>query len=696
MGVMNKLRENTGVILWILVIAFGVIWMLQDTGGLDVIGNLGNRLAEVNGDPVTLEQYNQAVQTRIDSYQQQNGESMPPQMLDQTREQVFNQLVDDRLREQEMDRLGIGVSDAEVLDMVLGDEPHSLIKLYFSDGQGGVDRALLQNFIENPEASATWVQIEGILRAQRRREKLDNLIASTVRVSDREVEEEYLRRNRKVDTRFVALRFASLPDDSIQVTDSDLQRYYDRHREDYARKRTYTIGYVSRSKVPPPEDTALVVHDLESLRESFAAAKDDSLFLALNASDLPFTNVYFRRDELDETLADAVFADPTPGTVIGPVFSGDMAHLIKILDVRPPRETAVRARHILFRAAKDDAQARAEALKKARDVRRQILNGADFAEMARLNSADGTRNKGGDLGWFGPGRMVKPFEEAAFQARVGRLVGPVETDFGYHLIEVTDRADKEVKIADFAQRIRTSVSTLNRLQEQLDDLQYFATESGNFQQEAERIGLSVQTVQVEQGQRFIPGLRNSSTLMNFLETAKIGQVSDVIELDDQFIVATVEAITPEGHRPFEEVRNQIEPRVKNEKKAAILHRQMVEALEKFGFDGMGQALHGAIVQTATDLTLNSTVVPGLGREPRFVGAALGLSEGETSPVIDGNNAVYVLQVVQVREPAPLDEAERTRLRDALLQQRKAALRNRWLVALRDEADITDNRRRFFQ
>lgn len=696
MGVMNKLRENTGVILWILVIAFGVIWMLQDTGGLDVIGNVGNRLAVVNGDPITLEEYNQAVQARIDQYQQQNGESMPPQMVDQTREQVFNQLVNDRLREQEMDRLGIDVTDAEVLDMVLGDEPHSLIKLYFGDGNGGVDRALLQNYIENPEASATWVQIENILRSQRRREKLDNLISASVRVSEKEVEDEYLRRNRKVDTRFVALRYAALPDDSVEVTDADLRAYYNAHKEDYARKRTYTIGYVSRSKVPPPEDTALVVRELESLRESFAAAEDDSLFLALNASDRPYTDAYFRRDELDEDLAEAVFANPTPGEIIGPVFSGGMAHLVKILDVRAPQETAVRARHILFRAGKDDADARARAREQALDVKRQIQNGADFAEMARQYSSDGTRNRGGDLGWFGPGRMVKPFEEAAFKARVGRLVGPVETDFGYHLIEVTDRADKEVKLADFAERIQTSVTTLNRLQEQLDDLQYFATESGDFAAEAERAGMTIQTVQVEEGQRFIPGLRNSSRLMHFLEASDVGDVSDVIELDDQFIVASVQAITPEGYRSFDEVRGQITPKVMNQKKAVIQHRRLEQALNQYGFEGMGEHLDGALVQTARDLSLNATIVPGLGREPRFIGEALGMAEGETSPVIDGESASFVLQVAQIHEPAPLDDAERARLRDSILQQRKATLRNRWIVALRDEADITDNRRRFFQ
>ena len=167
MGVMNNLRENTGVILWILVFAFGVIWVLQDSGGLDAVGNLSNNIGTVNGDVITVDEYNQAVDQQVQSYQNQTGESMPPQMLDQARDRVFNQLVDSKLREQEMERLGLDVSDAELIEMIEGADPHPIIKAYFSDGQGGVDRALLQNFISNPEATADWLQIEAYIRSER-------------------------------------------------------------------------------------------------------------------------------------------------------------------------------------------------------------------------------------------------------------------------------------------------------------------------------------------------------------------------------------------------------------------------------------------------------------------------------------------------------------------------------------------------
>ncbi|MBO6575784.1 MAG: peptidylprolyl isomerase [Rhodothermales bacterium] len=690
---MNRLRENTGVVLWILVFAFGVIWVLQDSGGLDVVGFTGNKIAEVNGEAITFEEYNSALDGQMQNYQQQTGESMPPQMLDQTRQRVFDNLVETKLREQEMERLGLAVSDNELIEMVQGADPHPIITLYFGDGSGGVDRALLQNFIENPDARQDWIQIEDYLRQERLREKLDRLVAGSVRISDADVEAEYMRRNRAVDVRFVALRFATIPNDSVSFTDRDLRRFYDDNREEFARERSYTFRYVSVDKDPTPADTAATLEDLDDLRESFVAAADDSTFLTRNGSSRPWTDAYFRPDELEDPIADAIFDNPTPGAVIGPIISGSQAHLIKVIDVRAPEETAVRARHILFRAAEGDDAARAEARTNANDVLRQIRNGADFEEMAREHSSDASASQGGDLGWFGPGRMVPAFEEAAFGARVGRVVGPVETQFGYHLIEVTERATQEARIADFALDLRASVATLNAAQERLDDLQYFAEENGEFEAEAARTGLNPNTVQVEDGSVFIPGIGQSGELSTFLEDADVGDISPVIELNNEFIVGVVEAIQEAGYQPFEEVRSQLEPRVRNQKKAELLQERLQDALNTTGgFEGLAAAV-GETERTANSLSYTNMVVPTLGRDPEFVGTALGMQAGETSDVLTGDNGVYVVHVTQVREPSPIADSERETLRQQLLTQRQNRVRAQWIASLKEDSEIVDNRSR---
>lgn len=695
MGVMNNLRENTGVILWILVFAFGVIWVLQDSGGLNAVGNLSNNIGTVNGDPITIDEYNQAIDQQVQSYQNQSGDNMPPQMLDQTRDRVFNQLVEARLREQEMARLGLGVSEEELVDMIQGADPHPIIVAYFSDGNGGVDRALLQNFIANPDATADWINIEEYLRSERRRQKLENLISASVRITERDVEEEWARQNKSVDVRYVASRFTALSDDDISYNDGDLRSFYNDNRDEFAREKSFDLAYVTSSKAPTAADTAVVFSDMEALRESFAAAENDSLFLARNGSELPWSDAYFRRDELAEDLADVIFDNLEAGTVYGPVLSGGQVHLVKVIDVRAPEETAVKARHILFQAEEGDDEARAEARTTANDVRRQLRNGGDFAELAAEYSDDGSANRGGDLGWFGPGRMVAEFEEAAFGARIGQIVGPISTQFGFHLIEVTDRATEEAKIADYALTLRASVQTLNRVQSNLDDLQYFATEEGDFEGESGRRYLSVRTVAIEADQQFIPGLGNSRALLNFLETASAGDVSPVIELNDVFFVATVRSVTDAGFQPFDEVRAQIEPRVRNMMKAEVLADRMNDALATSGFDGLAAAMDIA-EREAEGLSFSNQSVPGIGRDAKFVGAALSMGEGETSGAIAGSNSVYVIHVTAVSDPVAIQPSDFSRLQEQLRNQQQNLVRSQWITALRETADIVDNRRAFLQ
>ncbi len=688
---MNKMRENTGIVLWILVFAFGVIWVLQDSGGLDAVGiGSGVDIAVVDGDPVPYQTYVQTVQQQAQQYQERTGESMPPQLLEQLRESIFQSLVENKLREHEMNRLSISVTGEEIYEMVTGDNPHEIIRSYFSDEQGNVDRVLLQNFIENPDASEDWIQIEDYLRSERRRQKMDNLLAATVHITDRNVEEEYRRRNLSVNVEWAGLAYASIPNDSVVVSERDLRRFYDDHRDEYARNRAYDIAYVSQSKLPSAEDSAAVYAELERMKDSFAAAEDDSLFLLRNISRRPFSDAWFSAGDLDAEIASVVFPNPEQGSVLGPVAVGSEAHLIKIRDIRPA-DITVRASHILLRTSDEDENISNQLV----EIRDRIQSGeVDFAEMARQYSEDASASQGGDLGWFGPGRMVAPFEEAAFGARVNQVVGPIKTQYGYHLIVVVARAENEVSIADFALEIDANVATLNQIQEQLEDLRYFAEETGDFDQEAQRMGMSIQRVRVEEEQVSIPDIGSGYAVLDFLETADQGDISDIIELDETFITVHVDDIIPEGYQSFEEVQTEIEPRTYIEKKKEVLVERLERAYEAGGFDNLS-SIPGVRTQNAF-VTFESNVVPGLGAEPLFVGTAFALDEGASSGIVAGNNTVFALQVTQVNEPAPITESEQENIRQQLLEQRQNTVRTQWITSLREHADIEDFRSRFRQ
>ena len=698
MGFMGKMRDNTGVVLWILVVAFGLIFMLQDTNVFDIIGRTGNAIAKVNGEEISLDEYNTVVQGQIQRIRQNANEEIPPQTEDLIRDQVFDQLVDDRLRQQEMDRMGVTVTASEIQYMVFGANPHPAIADYFRGSDGEIDRELLSNFAENQDNTEWWVGVERFLEAERRREKLDNLLAATVRISDEQIRDYYRRQNLSVSADYVALRYVAVPDDQITVTERDLQAYYDDHRSEFERKQSHILEYVERSKDPTAADTAAILQDLDRIVERFRETDQDSVFLARHYSDRQYNNVSFRRDELHDSIAVRVFEDLTVGRIVGPIAADGLMHLVKITGVEPAGETSVKARHILKRAPEGDDEARATARQSILDIRSRIQRGESFADLARAESDDiASGSQGGELGWFGPGSMVAPFEEAAFGARPGALVGPVETQFGYHLIEVLDTSTQAVRVADMAHRIRSSPGTLSQIEDDLGDLRFFAEEEGDFRSEAERRSLEIQTVQIEDEQQFIPNIGNSRALENFLADASVGDISDPIELNDKYILAILVETRRAGTRPFQEVRDEIEPRVRTEARKEHQVSTMRDALSSAGSDlsALAEAA-GSSVQSASGVTIANPVVPGYGREPAFVGTAAGLDDGELSKVVAGNSAAFVIRKVSGGVESEMTAADRERIRNQLLQQRRNQLRTQWIAELRGRADIVDNRRVFLR
>ncbi len=684
---MSTLRQNTGVILWILVISFGVIWTLQDSDVFSAMNQPNRNVATVNGSPIQHEEYQRILERQRERFQQQLGGDMNPQMENRVREQAYDQVVNQKLLEQQMGRLGISVTDTEVEEMVFGENPHPVIRKQFADSTGQINYQLLQNMAQNPEAKSQWLKLEQFLRRQRRQQKMTSLVQATIQISEQDIQDYHRRQNSSASARYVPLRYAQVPDDSISISESDLRSYYENNQEEFKRQKTVTLEYATTSKEATADDSSAIASDLSDLREDFATTENDSLFLLNNASDRDFSSEYRTADQMNAQVADSIFANPEPGRIVGPVFGSGRAHLIKIRNTRPAETERAHAHHILLKTDQADP----ELLGRLQAIRDTIESGAaSFAEMARQYSDDQSASDGGDLGWFAQGSMVDAFEDAVFEAETGSLVGPIRSEFGYHLIRVEARASQAVQIADLAYNLSPSQATLSDKESQLGDLAYFAEESGDFHEEAERLDLPVQEVQVETDQSSIPGIGQSPALSRFLENASTGDISDVFELDDKFVVAQVTNVTPEGYRSFEEVKEQIRPQVALRKKRDLQVERVERALAQNNFDALPSVLDTQI-RTQSDITFSTNTVPGLGREPKFVGTVFGLDDGGTSGVVEGENAAFVVQVTQKTSPPPLTDRRRQKIRKRLLNQRRKQVTSDWLAALKEDATIQDNR-----
>ena len=377
--------------------------------------------------------------------------------------------------------------------------------------------------------------------------------------------------------------------------------------------------------------------------------------------------------------------------MVGPVVIDETVQLVKVVETRATEEINVRARHILVRATEGNADEEAEARAKIQDVQERLASGESFGQVAEEESDDpGSGSRQGDLGWFGEGTMVSEFQDAAFGAPVGSVVGPIQTQFGFHLIETTARAEVEVRLARLAVTLDASVATLNALTEALEDLSYFGEESGDFAGEAARRDISLETMDMEAGQIALPGFGVSRALAKFLEDAGTGDISPIIEMNEVAIMAHVVSIQEEGTQPLEEVEAIVRPQALLAKKKAYQRERMTQAYAEGGFDGLVQAL-AQQPRTVERISYNDPVVAGLGRDLTFVGTVFGLDAGEDSGVVEGMNAAFVVRTTSISDPAPLDEDMRSSRHSSLASDRVNVIEGQWITLLREMVEIEDLR-----
>lgn len=590
MGLMETLRNGTKYIVIILIVSFGLIWVLADVDFFGAMQAGPNNLGQVNGDDISLQEYNQRVQYYNNLYVQQTGNSMTPEITAIYEQQVWDELVNSRLIEQKMDELGITVTDAELLDMVYGDNPDPIIVQNFSRADGTIDRAAIDQVLTNPDFSQQAISLDLQLRQKRRQEKLTNYIAAGVQVTKEQVEQEYLKQNTFADLSYVRFPFADISDEEISVTDADLKDYYNTNKEQYKREENYRASVVKFSYLPTADDTATIFKEVTDLRRDFAEAESDSLFLNRQQSSTPYSATFIDKDDVREEYS------------------------------------------------------------------------------AVLNIEEG--------------EVTEPFLNA----------GQVS------IIKNVEENGNEIKFVVFSRQIEALQGTIRDADEAARDFQLFADEETDFETEAERAGKEIQSIFATKGSSFISGLGNSQQVLTFLERADEGDISNVIELGTDFVVVQLDEKTKEGYRPLEEVKAQIQTQVKLEKKKALAVENAKQALASNPtVESLAAAMEKEII-TAEGLAASSAVLTRAGREPKVIGAIFELEEGETSGVIEGNSAAYIVNVTSKQAPSldNLDEATRQQIRTRLegeINQKFGAI---WLEQLKKEAEIVDNRSRLIQ
>ncbi len=344
--------------------------------------------------------------------------------------------------------------------------------------------------------------------------------------------------------------------------------------------------------------------------------------------------------------------------------------------------------------AQDSAFIEEEAL----DVLERARNGEDFAELAKTYSADNTAENGGDLNYFKRGAMVKPFEDAAFSAKVGEVVGPVHTQFGIHIIKVTDRkkenGEEMVRASHILFKYEPSATTISSAREGAYELSEIAKQDG-WEEALEVLKLEAQTSPFfTEGSGFIPGLGIARTASRFVFTNPVGSISDPIETDQGFVALKIIDKQDEHIKPLEEVRGTLEVELKREKRfelAGDFARKIKAELDKGASFEAVAATDSLDYQKPEPFTRNS-FINIVGKDPNFIGAAFALKVGEISEPVKGYRGYYIIKAL---DRSKFDETDfqnkKELIRQDVLDKRSRQAFNSWYTKIKEKADIEDNR-----
>ncbi|MEE9465234.1 MAG: peptidylprolyl isomerase [Candidatus Neomarinimicrobiota bacterium] len=347
----------------------------------------------------------------------------------------------------------------------------------------------------------------------------------------------------------------------------------------------------------------------------------------------------------------------------------------------------------------------ADVLETAADLVSRADAGEDFAQLALDYSEDpGSGPNGGELGWFGRGQMVSEFEAAAFEAQPGEVAGPVRTQFGFHVIKVHDRREAEngpeVNASHILLKVELSPGGSNDLRNQANIFSFDAIDS-SFSAAVRIHGMEAHmSPGLSEPDKYLPppvGMLRSA--VRFAFQAEVGDIADVFSNESCFLVARLDEVRPAGYQSFEEVKFQLERTLKQEATADQVGQTMAGIPDQLAsgesWQGVADSIPGAFFHSGATTSLDGGF-PGIGRSTMLAGVIMTLSPGETSPVMQLERGQVVVRLVDLAEPDwSLFDTEREAAHQNLYDRRVEAAWNRWLQDLKNQAEIIDNRHRFF-
>jgi len=650
-SLLQKIQNQTGCLLLIIGIAM-LAFVLTDliSSGSSIFGGTANSVGEIAGENVSYEEYNAKYeQLKATVLQNNPGIQMDEMVVQQYRQQAWDIFVQEKVQSKEYSKLGLDVGAGELEDLTIGNNTHPQIQTAFKDPQTGqfnktrLIQFLKEDIVANPQARESWLEFQAQFTKGLIAEKYNNLIKSSFYATDLDTRSSIRDENQTMNADIVSIAYTTIADSSITVTDAEIAKYIKAHKKQYEQEASRDIEFISLSVVPSAEDSAKMEQIIGQSIEKFQNTTDDSAFVSLMNSDIPFDTTYQVRGSFDPSVEDRIF-NAEKGVVIGPFESAGTYSLYKVTGVGTDSLTSVRGSHIFF-GIRDDTAA---TMKEAQELLAKLRSGAaNFEQEASNRNYDGSKSLGGDMGYIRGESYSYPKKlvDKLMTSGLNNLF-IVQTERGIHIAKATSvPSRKTVQVAVLAQSLYPSTNTDGEYYRQAGEFISKLGGEKTFEEIAESMGITKRVAtKINERDRRVAGITNGNIVSRWLFDDKTdeGDVSTIMDIDDKYIVARCTKIRKAGLPEGDEARNMVETLVRNEKKGEILKEKFDAAFEKTQDPEKLAKELGTIVSEIPAASFASGNLPYVGQDPILVGTIFGTPVGKNSGVVVGKTGVAVV------------------------------------------------------
>lgn len=674
---LNTLRTQFGVVLSVVIGGALLAFILSLKTEMGFSGN-DPEVGEVNGDEI---HYSEFLAAYEDVKTQMGGDNFDYNQSAQAVSMAWQSLLTDRVFVPGFEKLGLTVVPAERKAMLQGELESGVYGSVFADPRTGVyDVAALTNFLAqaegNPQMQQIWNLIDKQARIERVMNKYMDLVRGGAYANALTLSKGVAAENNTYKGKFVACKYSTVADSLVTVSKAEIKKYYNAHKSQYKQTPYRTINYAHFEIEPTAEDKKAIEENAKKNTEIFA--KNNSLRNYIREqAHASLASTYVAAKSLPSEEAAALKA----GKTFGPKLQGDEWYASRAFETRNVPDS-LELQHIVV--SYTDSKL-ADSLY---TVARQ--RNADFAALASEYSVAETAADGGVIGNVAYSALSTELADAFASVKKGDVVKVVSGN-AIQIFKVlsTGSVTRHYRLATLTYPVDASQETMRNIHKEASLFAVNAKGSvAKFNEAASSISTS--TMNVSQDSRNVPGLQNSLEVVRWANDAEVGEVSDLIKLDDGYVVAVVTAIDNGEYKSLESVSSQIKNTLLREKKAALLKEKMQGAtLEEIAANA------GSKVEEFSDAKSSAYYVQGIGVEPRVLGAISAVAADATGavlPLVEGNSGVYAVVVdeVAVAEAQTL-EAERVKAQ----AQAESMASRRAMYAVQDAAEIVDNTVKFF-